>query len=132
MAMAFFHAGHQVCGRTFRTLHGVGSYVTIKFEHITCAVAYSLLHTGKDRFTAVKANYLTSQRLTARCHRNSKHLPHNTLTFEENANVGYLSQQLRRGLCWEAQPPYLPLLANSMDFTTVAADPLPILKDFNT
>ena len=41
---------------------------------------------GKDRFTAVKASFIVNG-LTTRRHGNSKHLPHNALTFEENTNV---------------------------------------------
>ena len=47
---------------------------------------YILSLVGKDRFTAVKASFIANG-LTTRQHGNSKHLPHNALTFEDNTNV---------------------------------------------
>ena len=83
-SMAFFHGGHQVCGKTFRKLHGIGMHT-----HILDAIPrptqlvpiHCSLIVGKDRFTAVKASFIVNG-LTTRQHGNSKRLPHNALTFD--------------------------------------------------
>lgn len=37
-SMAFFHGGHQVCGRTFRKLHGIGKHKCTLALSQTCKV----------------------------------------------------------------------------------------------
>ena len=75
---AFYHQGSKICRSTFLILHGIGKTLEIKSRPVY--VTWTFL--GKTRFQSLKDHYQICG-LTARQHGNSKRLPYNTLTQQE-------------------------------------------------